>query len=212
MVKKGLVITIVFLFLVSVSGCFARTKISYQELPQVSLTKKINNVELGVVRFGVTKNWSELEIKIANFQDKPLNVVMKKVYLLSERGYYLPPYTEGEISDKIESKIGKLVNPITLAALATGVAAIVLPYKGDRANLWRATGVLVGGALAHEGIKREKAGKDKTYSKDFGLQDKEIPQKLTMGGIIYYPPIKEAKGIKAYITIDGREEIFEINF
>lgn len=193
-------------------GCAARTKLVRQNFPVNLSSKNINGIEFSVLNFGTTREWSELEIAIINNLDRPLPIKVSKIYILSERGYYLEPYDRGQIEERIESKTGKLINPLTLSALTAGITAIILP-KGKGREIAKDTAIVLGaGAVINEAVKRQQAQEDKLHVEDFVLKDKEIPQQLRLGGTIYYPPVKKLLGVKAYIHIEGKEEIFELNF
>ena len=205
---------IIFLIVVSavlLNGCAARTKLVKQNLPVSSTSKEIKGIEFSVLNFGTTAGWSELGIAITNNLDKPLPIKVSKIYILSERGYYIEPYDKHQIKEKIESRTGKLVNPLTLSALTAGITAVILP-RGSGREIAKDTAIVLGaGAVANEVAKRQQAQEDKLYVEDFSLKDKNIPQKLRLGGTVYYPPVKKLLGVKAYIHIEGKEEIFEIN-
>ncbi|MFH1201424.1 MAG: hypothetical protein V1674_00845 [Candidatus Omnitrophota bacterium] len=206
--------TILFLLCVifGLAGCVSGTKLVKQALPLGLSSKEIKGIEFSVLNFGTTKDWSELEIAIANNLDKPVPIKVNKIYILGERGYYSEPYDHGQIREHIEAKTGKLVNPLTLSALTAGITAIILPHGKPKEIAKDAAIVLGAGAVANEVILRQKVQEDKLYVGDFGLKNKDIPQKLKIGGTVYYPPVKKLVGVKAYIHIEGKEEIFQINF
>ena len=210
--NKYLISSLGLLLLISSLSCAQRSKIIRQPLPESSLSKTLAGIEFSVVDFGVARDWSQLEVAISNNREEPVYVETKKIYLLTEKGYYIEPYSDREIAEKMRIKTGKLVTPLTLSTLAVGVGALIAPSKKDREALGKATLALAAGALAHEGLKRETASKDEVQKKDFGLEDKKVPTQLKLGGIIYYPPIKHAYGVKAYLDIAGEETIFEVRF
>jgi len=208
---KKIILFIVCTFLIF-NGCAARTKLVKQNLPVNSTSKEIKGIEFSLLNFGTTSGWSELEIAITNNLNKPLPIKVSKIYILSERGYYIEPYDKQQVKEKIESRTGKLVNPLTLSALTAGITAVILP-GGKGREIAKDTAIVLGaGAVANEVAKRQQAQEDKLYVEDFALRDKNIPQKLKLGGTVYYPPVKKLLAVKAYIHIEGKEEIFEINF
>ncbi|MBI4640588.1 MAG: hypothetical protein HY731_07835 [Candidatus Tectomicrobia bacterium] len=205
---------IVFLTLVAFVGCsIGRTAVKKQELPTAGISQVRNGVEVTVVGVGTAKRWSELEISIANGRSEPIKVDVRKIYLINESNYALNPYTDREFQDKVNKDVGQIVNPITLTALATGLSAIILPLDDQtRRNLGRVAGGLVGAAVIGEAAKYKKAQEDEAFKGDVGLQNRNIPTQLRVGGTLYYPPVKTARGVKAYITVDGKEEIFDLVF
>ncbi|MCK4437306.1 hypothetical protein KAU86_05090 [bacterium] len=210
--NKYLITSIGLLLVIFCLSCAHRSKITRQSLPKTVLAKTIAGIEFSVVDFGVARDWSQLEVAISNNREEPVYVETKKIYLLTEKGYYIEPYSDREITKKMQIKTGKLVTPLTLSTLAVGVGALIAPGKKDREALGKATVALAAGALAHEGLKRETASKDEIQKKDFGFKDKKVPTQLKIGGIIYYPPIERAYGAKAYLDVEGEEVIFEIKF
>jgi len=205
---------LVVLTLVAFVGCsIGRTAVRKQELPTAGVSQVKNGVEVTVVGFGTTKRWSELEISIANNRSEPIKVDVRKIYLINQGNYALDPYTDREFHDKVNKDVGQIVNPITLTALATGLSAIILPLDDQtRRNLARVAGGLAGAAVIGGVTKYKKAQEDQTFKGDFGLQNRNIPTQLRIGGTLYYPPVEAARGVKAYITFDGKEEVFDLVF
>lgn len=194
-----------------VFSCAGATKLSYQELPKDRpMAVKIEGVTLRVISFGKTKDWSELEIAVANETDKEIEFDSTKVFLTNENGYDLIPLRGSEINERIQRKTGKWITPLTLGAIAAGIAAIVLPSSQDRTNLARAAlGLAIAGG-ATELAKRQSAEEDIRRKEDMLLKVYKIPPKLQLGGTLYYRSTESMKGVKAFIKINGTEEYFEI--
>jgi len=200
----------IFLVVAFIFAC-GPTKLTYQELPKDKpLAMKINGVTLRVVSFGHTKDWSELEIAVANETDEELYFDATQVYLTNEKGYDLTPLRAHEINERVYRKTGKWINPLTIAAIATGIAYIIAPSSKDRAAFGRAALALVGVAGTAELAKRQTAEADIQRKEDILLKSYKIPPNLQLGGFLYYRSTEAMKGVKAFIKVKGTEEYFRI--
>lgn len=196
-----------------IAGCAGPTQLTYMEAPKdKTLALKINGVTLTVVSFGYTSDWSELEISIANETGEDIHFDASQVFLTNDKGYDLIPLKAHEINERVHRKTGKWVNPLTLATLVAGIAAIVAPSSKDRTTFARGALVLGGGALAAEMSKRQTAEADVQRKEDLLLKSYKIPPKLQLGGVLYYRSTETAKGVKAFIKVKGSEEFFHIQF
>ncbi|OGW26266.1 MAG: hypothetical protein A2X59_06940 [Nitrospirae bacterium GWC2_42_7] len=208
--RKLFCILVAFTFL---SGCGGPTKLTYPDLPKEKpLAIKINNVTLRVVSFGYTKDWSELEIAVANETDHEISFDASQIYLTNEQGYDLIPLSAREINDRVHRKTGKWITPLTLGAVVVGLAALIAPSSKDRAILGRSALALAGVAAVSEVAKRQTAGEDISRKEDLLMKNYNIPPHLQLGGVLYYRSTKEIKGVKAFIRTDGNEEFFNVVF
>lgn len=206
---KRIAFFIIFFFLVS--GCGGPTKVRYQEFPkEKTLAVKINGVTFRIVSFGTTKEWAELEVAVANDSEETVFFDSSQVFLVNEKGYDLTPLTGYEINERVQRKTGKWITPLTLAAAAAGIGAIVLPSSKDRTHLARAALGLAGAAVVSEVEKRQSADADIERKEDFLLKTYQIPPKLQIGGVLYYRKTEASKGVKAFIRVKGVEEFFQI--
>ena len=201
----------IFLILSSfIFGC-AATKLTYQELPKdKTLAMKINGVTLRVVSFGYTKNWSELEIAIANETDEAIDFDATQVYITNEKGYDLIPLRAHEINERVYRKTGKWITPLTIGAIASSIAAVIAPSSKDRTAFARAALALVGAAGTTELAKRQTAEADIQRREDILLKSYKIPSNLQLGGVLYYRATEGIQGVKAFIKVKGIEEFFHI--
>lgn len=204
--KKIITLIILISFILSCAGA---TRLTYQDLPKDKpLAVKIEGITLRVVSFGSTKDWSELEIAVANETDKEIEFDPSKVFLTNEKGYDLMPLRGSEINERIQRKTGKWITPLTLGAITAAIAAIVLPHSKDRTNLARAAlGLAIAGGAA-ELAKRQSAEEDVRRKEDLILKVYKIPPKLQLGGVLYYRSTEAMKGVKAFIKINKDEEAY----
>ena len=206
-------IWICLLLITLVLGCAGPTKLTYQDLPKDRpLAMQLDNVTFRVVSFGYAADWSELEIAVANETDSPINFDPTKVYLTNEKGYDLIPLGAHEINDRIHRKTGQWINPLTIGAIASGLAYLIAPSAHDRAAFGKAAVALAGGAAVYEGSERQSAEGDVRRKEDLLLKNYTIPPKLQLGGTLYYRSTQAMKGTKAFIKIKGTEEFFQIQF
>jgi hypothetical protein len=204
-ISLALIVSLVF-------GCGA-TQLTYQEMPKDKpLAVKINGIAVRVVSFGFTDDWSELELAIANDSDFEINFDATQVYLTNEQGYDLIPLRGGEINERVHRKTGQWITPLTVGALAAGIAAIIAPSSKDRTNLARGALALGGAAVGAELGKRQSAEADVQRKEDFLLKSYKILPKLQLGGVLYYRSTKAAKGVKVFIKTKSGEEFFHIEF
>lgn len=203
-----------FLLLILLSlvlGCAGATKPVLQELPKDKPSAvKINGVTLRVIAVGHTKDWSEVEIAISNETGDPLDFDVSKIFVTNEKGYDLIPLNAHEINERVQRKTGKWVNPLSLGAIASGIAAIVMPSSHDRLNLAKAALVLAGGGVTSELAKKQTAEADKQRKDDLLLKSYKVPHGLQLGGLLYYRSTETLTGVKAFIKIKGAEEFFHI--
>ena len=203
--------TCIFLVLSFIFGCAGPTRLTYQELPKEKpLAMEINGVTLRIVSFGYTKDWSELEISIANETDEVIDFDATQVYLTNEKGYDLIPLGTYEINERVHRKTGKWITPLTVGAIASGIAAIIAPSSKDRAAFARAALALVGAAGTAELAKRQTVEADIKRKEDVLLKSYKIPSHLQLGGILYYRTTEGMRGVKAFIKVKGVEEYFHI--
>jgi hypothetical protein len=208
MIKKIIYLSLVTALLL---GCGGPTRVNYQELPRHKpLALKINDVTLRVVSYGYTKDWSELEIAVLNESDEPVHLDATQIFLTNEKGYDLAPLRAPEINERVRRKTGQWVTPLTIGAIAAGVAAIVAPSSKDRTAFGRGALALAAGAGVSELAKRQSAEADIKRKDDILLRTYNIPPKLQLGGVLYYPPSTSIEGVKAFIRIEGQEEYFHI--
>lgn len=206
-------IWISLLIITLVLGCAGPTKLTYQDLPKDKpLAVMSDNVTFRVVSFGHTDDWSELEIAVANETDSPINFDPAKVYLTNEKGYDLIPLSGYEVNDRIHRKTGQWINPLTIGAIASGLAYLIAPSAHDRAAFGKAAVALAGGAAVYEGAERQSAQADIGRKEDLLLKNYTIPPKLQVGGTLYYRSTQAMKGVKAFIRIKGAEEFFQVQF
>lgn len=210
--KSSIVALCMALIVLLVASCAGPTKLTYQELPKdkpLAVTK--DNVTLRLVSFGYTDDWSELEIAIANGTNETLDFDASKIYLTNAQGYDLIPLKSFEIEERLKRKTGKWVNPLTVGALAAVVGAIVAPGAVDRTNFGRAAVVLGAAGVGSEMAKRQSADEDVKHKEDVLLKNYKIPPGLHLGGVLYYRSTDGIKGVKAFIKINGKDELFSIN-
>jgi hypothetical protein len=208
--KNLISILLVFSFL---SGCGGPTKLIHPDLPKDKpLAVRINDVTMRVVSFGYTKDWSELEIAVANETDHEISFDASQIYLTNEQGYDLIPLSAHEINDRVYRKTGKWITPLTLSAVVVGIAAIIAPSSKDRTVLARSALALAGVAAVSEVAKRQTAGEDIHRKEDLLMKDYIIPPHLQLGGVLYYRSTKGIKGVKAFINTDGTDEFFNVVF
>ncbi len=207
--KNSILISIALVFFVC--ACAGKTKVQLQSIPQ-PLTQTKENVSVVALEFGTTKHWSQLEVAVANLSDEPVRIEAREIYLKNEKGYYLLPYTNTQIEDKIEKRAGKYVNPLTIGAVGAALVAIILPSKHDRDVALKAAAVLAGGAIGKELAERQGVKEDLEIKDDFFLKNYSIPPGLKLGGRVYYPPVEQATGLKALIKIKEQDTLFEIDF
>jgi len=194
-----------------VFSCAGPTKLTYQELPKdKSLAMKINGVTLRLISFGYTKDWSELEVSVANESDEEINFDSTQVFLTNEKGYDLIPLKAYEINERVHRKTGKWITPLTVGAIAAGIAAIIAPSSQDRTNFARATLALAGAAGVSELAKRQTTEADVQRKEDLLLKSYKISPGLQLGGVLYYCAAEGIKGVKAFIKVKGTEEFFHI--
>ncbi len=206
-IQRLIVIFAVF----SLLNCAGPTKITYQELPKDKLlAMQINGVRFRVVSFGYTRDWSELEVSVANETGEEIDFDASQVYLTNEKGYDLIPLKAYEINERVQRKTGKWVTPLTVGAIASGIAAIIAPSSKDRTAFARATLALIGAAATTELAKRQSATADIQRKEDLLLKSYVIQPNLELGGVLYYRATKEIKGAKAFIRIKGIDEFFHI--
>lgn len=199
--------------IISLMACGGPTKVVYQELPKEKpLAIKIDGVTFRVVSFGTTGDWSELEIAVANETGGDIHFDASKIYLTNEKDYDLMPLSSYEINDRVRRKTGKWITPLTIAAAVAGIGAIVAPSSKDTDSLARAALGLVGAAAVGEVAKQQSAEADQYRKEDLLLKSYRIPPKLQVGGVLYYRATESAKGVKAFINVNGREEFFQIRF
>jgi hypothetical protein len=204
-------IVCIFLIAFFISGCAGPTKPTYQELPKEKpLAIKTNGVTLRLISFGYTKNWSGLEVAIANETDEEIYFDATQVFLTNEKGYDLIPLKSYEINERVHRKTGKWITPLTVGAIATGIAAIIAPSSQDRTTFARAALALAGAAGTAELAKRQTAEADIERKEDLLLKSYKIPPHLQLGGVLYYRAAEGIKGVKAFITVKGTEEFFHI--
>jgi len=167
-VKKLITLLLIVFFIV---GCAGPTRLTYKELPKDRpLAMKINDVTFRVISFGYTKDWSELEIAVANEADEEIDFNPSQVFLTNEKGYDLIPLRTYEINERVHRKTGKWINPLTVGAIAAGITAIVAPSSKDRTAFARAALALVGVAAATEVAKRQSAKADIQRKEDLLLK------------------------------------------
>jgi len=208
--RKLICIVLIALFIL---GCAGPTKVTYQELPKEKpLAIQINGVTFRVVSFGTTDDWSELEVAIANETDEDITFDATQVFLTNEKGYDLIPLTAYEINERVHRKTGKWINPLTVGAIAAGIAAIIAPSSKDRTAFGRAALAITGAAVVSELAKRQTAGADVQRKEDLLLRSYKIPPHLQLGGVLYYRATEGMKGAKAFILVKGTEEFFQIQF
>ncbi len=204
-------IVCIFLIAFFISGCAGATKPTYRELPKEKpLAVKINGVTLRLISFGYTKGWSELEVSIANETDEEIYFDATQVFLTNEKGYDLIPLKAYEVNERVHRKTGKWITPLTVGAIASGIAAIIAPSSQDRTAFARAALALAGAAGTAELAKRQTAGADIQRKEDLLLKSYKIPPHLQLGGVLYYRATEDIKGVKAFITVKGTEEFFHI--
>ncbi|MBN2467526.1 MAG: hypothetical protein JXD19_05185 [Deltaproteobacteria bacterium] len=192
-------------------GCAGKTKVKFQQLPSALVETK-EDVGIVVLGIGRTKHWSQMEIAIANMRSEPVRVDTRDIYLKNEKGYYLVPYSNAQIEEKIRKRTGQYVNPLSVGAVGTALAAIILPSKHDRDVALRTAAVLAGTAIAAEVADHQGADRDLETKDDFFLKHHTIPSGLKLGGFVYYPPVAKATGMKAIMSIGGQDVAFEIEF
>lgn len=205
----NVVISIMVIFIIF--SCAGKTKIKHQEIPQ-PLVQTQEGVSVVVIEFGTTKHWSQMEIAIANMTEESIKIESQEIYLKNEKGYYLAPYTNYQIEEKIRKRTGKYVNPLTIGALGAALTAIILPSKHDREVALKTAAVLAGGAIGKEVAEQQGAKEDLEVKDDASLKDYTIPPGLKLGGYVYYPPVPKATGMKAMIRVNEQDRMFEINF
>lgn len=204
-------IACIFLITFFISGCAGPTKPTYQELPKEKpLAVKINGVTLRLISFGYTKDWSELEVAIANETDEEIYFDATQIFLTNEKGYDLIPLKAYEVNERVHRKTGKWITPLTIGVIATGIAAIIAPSSQDRTAFARAALALAGAAGTAELAKRQTAGADIQRKEDLLLKSYKISPHLQLGGVLYYRATEGIKGVKAFITVKGTEEFFNI--
>jgi len=206
--KKALYVILIAVFLF---GCGGPTKVTYQELPKDKpLAIKIDGVTLRVVSYGYTNDWSELEIAVLNETDDEIHFDASQVYMTNEKGYDLIPLRANEINERVHRKTGKWISPLTVGAIASGIAAIIAPSSKDRAAFGRAALALAGAAGVSELSKRQSAEADIQRKEDLLMKTYDIPPHLQLGGVLYYRATTGIQGVKAFIRIEGQEEFFQI--
>lgn len=203
---------IVLFAVLSLLACAGPTKVTYQELPKDKpLAIQINDVTFRIISFGYTKDWSELEVSVANETQEEIDFDASQVYLMNEKGYDLIPLKAYEINERVHRKTGKWVTPLTVGAIVSGIAAIIAPSSKDRTAFARATLALVGAAATTELAKRQSATADIQRKEDLLLKSYKIQPNLQLGGVLYYRSTEGIKGAKAFIKIKGAEEFFHID-
>lgn len=204
-------IVCIFLIAFLIFGCAGPTKLTYRELPKDKpLAVKINGVTFRLISFGYTKDWSELEVAVANESDEEINFDATQVFLTSEKGYDLIPLKAYEVNERVHRKTGKWITPLTVGAIAAGIAAIIAPSSKDRTAFARATLALAGAAGTAELAKRQTAEADIQRKEDLLMRSYKIFPHLQLGGVLYYRATEGIKGVKAFIKVKGTEEFFNI--
>jgi hypothetical protein len=137
------------------------------------------------------KHFTAVELGFTNQSNRYVPFVAQEIFIKDHRGYSTSPYSADQlerINDRVRS--GHLV-PLGLAA-ALGLAAI--PVKGDVAE----SILLTGAAAAGTGYFFSKSLQDKQKSDELIVFEnnelrtrKNLPPKVTVGGYLYFPPVKK---------------------
>ncbi|MDH4100955.1 MAG: hypothetical protein OEV28_10355 [Nitrospirota bacterium] len=189
------------------TGC--ATQVTMQPIHQ-PLSFNQEGVTIEVVGVGHTKEWTEVEVAVANATDQQVQIKDREIYVRNEKGYYIVPYQDYEINQKIYSRTGKYMNPLTLGALGAVITAIVLPQSHDRETAARIAGALLLGAIGKEVGERQAAESEQVKKGDTIFRNYTIPPNLKLGGKVYFPPMDKATGLKMLLYVSGRPTMFEL--
>lgn len=190
------------------TGC--ATKVTMQPISQ-PMTFTQGGVTIEVVGVGHTKDWTDVEIAVANSTDQPLSVKDREIYARNEKGYYVMPYQDYEINQKIYSRTGKYINPLTLGAIGAIMAALVLPQSHDRETAARIAGALAVGAIGKEVGEQQAASGEERKKSDTIFRNYTIPPNLKLGGKVYFPPMEKTTGLKMILYVGNKAEMFELD-
>lgn len=190
------------------TGC--ATKVTMQPISQ-PMTFTQGGVTIEVVGVGHTKDWTDVEIAVANSTDQPLSVKDREIYARNEKGYYVMPYQDYEINQKIYSRTGKYINPLTLGAIGAVMAALILPQSHDRETAARIAGALAVGAIGKEVGEQQAASGEERKKSDTIFRNYTIPPNLKLGGKVYFPPMEKTTGLKMILYVGGKAEMFELD-
>lgn len=189
------------------AGC--ATQVTMQPIHQ-PLAFSQEGVAIEVVGVGHTKEWTEVEVAVANSTDQQVQIKDREIYVRNEKGYYIVPYQDYEINQKIYNRTGKYMNPLTLGALGAAITAIVLPQSHDRETAARIAGALLLGAIGKEVGERQTAESEQVKKGDTIFRNYTIPPSLKLGGKVYFPPMEKATGLKMLLYVAGRPTMFEL--
>lgn len=189
------------------TGC--ATQVTMQSIDR-SLAFSQGGVTIEVVGVGHTKEWTEVELAVANATDQSIQVKDREIYARNEKGYYVLPYQDYEINQKIYSRTGKYMNPLTLGALGAAITALVLPQSHDRETAARIAGAFLLGAIGKEVGERQTAESEQVKKGDTIFRNYTIPPNLKLGGKVYFPPMEKTTGLKMILYVGGKAEMFEL--
>lgn len=188
-------------------GCATQVTMQSMDRP---MTFTQGGVTIEVVDVGHTSEWTAVELAVANATDQPIQIKDREIYAKNEKGYYVMPYQDYEINQKIYSRTGKYMNPLTLAALGAAITALVLPQSHDRETAARIAGALILGAVGKEVGERQTAETEQTRKGDTIFRNYTIPPTLKLGGKVYFPPMQKTTGLKMLLYVGGKAEMFEL--